>query len=181
MSENNVAKPKGLSATSYLFVPAINIERVEKAFARGADTVIIDLEDAVSDSVKMESRDNVVNYLSGADAQPVWVRINAASSNHQAGDIDLLKSLPASAMNNVIGVVLPKVEHAIEIDRVRHALSKPMIALIETPKGMANIPDIAAAAGLTALSFGFWISVKNWACAQTARQGRWLPTKSVIS
>ena len=92
MSENNVAKPKGLSATSYLFVPAINIERVEKAFARGADTVIIDLEDAVSDSVKMQSRDNVVNYLSGADAQPVWVRINAASSNHQAGDIDLLKS-----------------------------------------------------------------------------------------
>ena len=92
--------------------------------------------------------------------QPVWVRINAASSNHQAGDIDLLKSLPASAINNVIGVVLPKVEHAIEIDRVRHALAKPMIALIETPKGMANIPDIAAAAGLTALSFGFWISVK---------------------
>ncbi|QQU07396.1 hypothetical protein I6I87_04970 [Moraxella osloensis] len=44
MSENNVVKPKGLSATSYLFVPAINIERVEKAFARGADTVIIDLE-----------------------------------------------------------------------------------------------------------------------------------------
>ena len=68
MSENNVAKPKGLSATSYLFVPAINIGRVEKAFARGADTVIIDLEDAVSDSVKMQSRDNVVNYLSGADA-----------------------------------------------------------------------------------------------------------------
>lgn len=155
MSENNVANPKGLSATSYLFVPAINIERVEKAFARGADTVIIDLEDAVSDSVKMQSRDNVVNYLSGADAQPVWVRINAASSNHQAGDIDLLKSLPASAINNVIGVVLPKVEHAIEIDRVRHALAKPMIALIETPKGMANILDIAAAAGLTALSFGF--------------------------
>ena len=46
----------------------------------------------------------------------------------KAGDIDLLKSLPASAMNNVIGVVLPKVEHAIEIDRVRHALAKPMIA-----------------------------------------------------
>lgn len=158
MSEDTVAKPevlKALSATSYLFVPAINIERVEKAFARGADTVIVDLEDAVSDSVKIQSRDNVVNYLNRADAQPVWVRINAASSNYQASDIDLLKSLPISALNNVIGVVLPKVESVLDIDRVRHALAKPMIALIETPKGMANIADIATAAGLTALSYGF--------------------------
>lgn len=144
-----------LNPTSYLFVPAINIERVEKAFARGATAVIVDLEDAVSDTVKHQSRDNLVNYLKQVNAQPVWVRINAASSLHQQTDIDLLKSLPVEALSNVIGVLLPKVEAAIEIDRVRHALAKPMIALIETPKGMANIAEIATAAGLTALSYGF--------------------------
>lgn len=150
-----MTQPNPLTPSSYLFVPAINIERVAKAFARGADAVIVDLEDAVSDTVKHQSRGNLVNYLKQMDAQPVWVRINAASSLHQQTDIDLLKSLPIDALSKVIGVVLPKVEAATEIDRVRHALAKPMIALIETPTGMAAIAQIASAAGLTALSYGF--------------------------
>ena len=74
-----------LSAKSYLFVPAIDIHRVPKAFARGADAVIIDLEDAVSESVKIQSRQNVVDYLSSADAKPVWVRINASNAGGLAG------------------------------------------------------------------------------------------------
>lgn len=150
-----MTQTNSLTPSSYLFVPAINIERVEKAFARGADAVIVDLEDAVSDTVKHQSRDNLVNYLTQVNAQPVWVRINAASGLHQQTDIDLLKSLPIDALSKVAGIVLPKVESVIEIDRVRHALAKPMIALIETPKGMANIAEIATAAGLTALSYGF--------------------------
>lgn len=144
-----------LSAKSYLFVPAIDIHRVPKAFARGADAVIIDLEDAVSESVKIQSRQNVVDYLSSADVKPVWVRINASSSTYQAMDIDTLKSLPLTALNNVLGVYVPKAEKANDIESVRHALGKPVIALVETPEGIANIPELAKAHGLTALTYGF--------------------------
>ena len=144
-----------LSAKSYLFVPAIDIHRVPKAFARGADAVIIDLEDAVSESVKIQSRQNVVDYLSSADAKPVWVRINAISSTYQAMDIDTLKSLPLTALNNVLGVYVPKAEKVNDIESVRHALGKPVIALVETPEGIANIPELAKAHGLTALTYGF--------------------------
>lgn len=139
-----------LSARSYLFVPAINIYRVPKAFARGADAVIIDLEDAVSESVKNQSRQNVVDYLNQSDAVPVWVRVNASGSAHQDSDIQLLKGLP-----NIAGIVIPKVESSLDIERVRHALAKPIIALIESAIGMANIAEIATAQGLTALSYGF--------------------------
>ena len=144
-----------LTAKSYLFVPAIDIYRVPKAFERGAEAVIIDLEDAVSDAVKTQSRQNVVDYLSQNTVKPVWLRINASASHYQAGDIELLKSLPVAVSSHIIGIVLPKVESPLDIERVRHALGKPIIALIETPVGIANIADIAKAQGLMALSYGF--------------------------
>ncbi len=152
---NTAATAHTVTASSYLFVPAINIERVAKAFARGADAVIIDLEDAVSESVKTQSRQNVAAYLNGADAKPIWLRINAATSSEQLTDINLIHSLPRAAVDNIIGVVLPKVQNALDIERVHHTLGKPVIALIETPTGMANIAEIAGAQGLRALSFGF--------------------------
>lgn len=144
-----------LTAKSYLFVPAIDIYRVPKAFEKGAAAVIIDLEDAVSEAVKIQSRQHVVDYLNQSTAQPVWIRINASTSHYQAGDMTLLKSLPVAALTNIVGLVLPKVETSLDIERVRHALGKPIIALIETPVGIANIAEIAQAQGLMALSYGF--------------------------
>lgn len=144
-----------INAKSYLFVPAIDIYRVPKAFERGANAVIIDLEDAVSGTVKDQSRQHVIDYLSHPDAKAVWVRINAESSHFQQSDIDMLKALPTDALHKIVGVVVPKVEKSLEIERVRHALAKPIMALIETPVGIANIAEIATAQGLTALSYGF--------------------------
>lgn len=145
-----------LPPTTYLFVPALTIDRVSKAFARGADAVIVDLEDAVSHEAKVQSRQNIVDYTQLAEAQPIWVRINDARSPWQAKDIELCKTLA-----NVVGIVLPKVEAVSDIESVRHALGKPIIALIETPTGMANIATIAASQGLTALSYGFLDICKN--------------------
>ncbi|MFW2176317.1 MULTISPECIES: HpcH/HpaI aldolase/citrate lyase family protein [unclassified Moraxella] len=136
---------------SYLFVPAIDIHRVPKAFERGADTVIIDLEDAVSESVKQQCQHNLQTYLTSDTAKPVWVRVNAVGSDWFAQDIELVKHLP-----NIIGIVLPKVETADDIAQVHcHFPNTPIIALIETPIGMANVADIATAQGLYALSYGF--------------------------
>ncbi|WP_244248856.1 aldolase/citrate lyase family protein, partial [Pseudomonas aeruginosa] len=41
---------------SALFVPATRPERIPKALASGADRVIVDLEDAVEEGLKVEAR-----------------------------------------------------------------------------------------------------------------------------
>ena len=46
----------GLNAQSYLFVPAMRPERIAKAFAAGADEVIVDWEDAVAAEDKAQAR-----------------------------------------------------------------------------------------------------------------------------
>jgi citrate lyase subunit beta/citryl-CoA lyase len=64
---------------SYLFVPATRCERMGKAWAAGAQAVIVDLEDAVDPAHKDAARDQVAQALP-AGTQPVWLRINGLSS-----------------------------------------------------------------------------------------------------
>ena len=45
-----------MSARSYLYVPADRPEMPAKAAGRGADALIVDLEDAVAPSRKLEAR-----------------------------------------------------------------------------------------------------------------------------
>ncbi len=44
---------------SALFVPATRPERIPKALASGADRVVVDLEDAVEEGLKVEARANL--------------------------------------------------------------------------------------------------------------------------
>ena len=61
---------------TWLFVPATRIDRVAKAFASGADAVIVDLEDAVASEDKADPHvKHCSNIIDSADYQPVWVRI----------------------------------------------------------------------------------------------------------
>lgn len=50
---------------------------------------------------------------------------------------------------------MPKVHEKQDIEQVYHLTQKPIIALIESPLGMANIAKIATSCGLFAMSFGF--------------------------
>ena len=45
-----------------LFVPGIRFDRFEQALQSGADTIIIDLEDSVSESQKEAARNNLVKF-----------------------------------------------------------------------------------------------------------------------
>lgn len=56
---------------------------------------------------------------------------------------------------NVAGIVVPKVENIGDIESVHQTTNKPILGLIETPRGMVNIDKIATAKGLIALSYGF--------------------------
>ncbi len=132
---------------SLLFVPGDRPERIAKARVSGADAVIVDLEDAVAPANKRAARDALAGALDAA--QPVVLRINGADTEWFDADARL------AAHAGVTAVLLPK---ATTVDAVAavHASSggKPVLALVETAAGMANLAALAAAPGMARLVFG---------------------------
>ncbi|MGP5209453.1 HpcH/HpaI aldolase/citrate lyase family protein [Psychrobacter alimentarius] len=139
---------------TWLFVPATRIDRVDKAFASGADAIIVDLEDAVAKKDKAEARDALKNYYDeqyeAQNYRPIWVRINKAGSEEFFKDIVLCQQMPKLA-----GVLLAKAERAEDIESIHQLTGLPVIALIESAVGLYQIDSMAKAVGLTAFSYGF--------------------------
>lgn len=127
-----------------LFVPANRPERYHKAANSGADGVIIDLEDAVAPHEKDAARATLA-----AASIPVnsVVRINAAGTRWYADDVEAVTKL-------AVGVMLPKAESAEQPEFLRAAIGdRPLIALIESAQGLANVRAIAQHADR--LAFGY--------------------------
>lgn len=135
---------------TWLFVPATRLERIAKAFAKGADAVIVDLEDTVDPHDKALARQGLHNYYDSGKQRAVWVRINQAGTADFEEDIKLCRQLPQLA-----GVVLAKAEQATDVDYLHRATSLPIIALIESAKGLYQLDSLAKASGISALSYGF--------------------------
>jgi citrate lyase subunit beta/citryl-CoA lyase/(S)-citramalyl-CoA lyase len=147
---------------TWLFVPATRIDRVDKAFASGADAVIVDLEDAVAKQDKAQAREALKVYYdrqhsnqtgnqsSNQNHQSIWVRINKAGSEEFFKDVVLCQKMP-----NLAGVLLAKAEQASDIESVHQLTSLPVIALIENTIGLYQIESMAKAVGLVAFSYGF--------------------------
>ena len=132
---------------SYLFVPGDRPERFAKARASGADAVIVDLEDAVAPVNKVAARDAVAGALDAA--QPVVLRINGADTGWFADDARL------AAHPGVSAVLLPKAAAVEAVAALRTASGgKPVLALVESAAGMANLTALAAAQGVARLVFG---------------------------
>ena len=121
-----------------------------KAFASGADAVIVDLEDTVAIADKAQARESIKEYSASDEYQPVWLRINRASSAGFVYDIILCQQLP-----NLAGIILAKAEQAAAIEYVYQATGLPIVALIETALGLSQIDNMAGASGLLAFSYGF--------------------------
>jgi len=146
---------------SLLFVPADAGTFVEKAHQRGADAVILDLEDAVLAQYKAQARRQVApasRTLAG-HGLPVLLRVNA---DPPAWALDLESADPAC----LHAVMLPKVESAAQVaalddalGRLERGLAAPrrvaIAALVESPLGVVRAAEIACASGrLCALGFG---------------------------
>jgi citrate lyase subunit beta/citryl-CoA lyase len=134
-------------------VPGSSAKMLTKAPTRGADEIVIDLEDAVAASAKSDARAIVVAAL----GEPQWrgvrcsVRVNAPRTPWCHDDIAAIASLgdgPAS-------IVVPKVESAGDLAFVERLLDgveaaagsdRPLRvqALIETAAGVARVQEIAA-------------------------------------
>ena len=138
---------KGLSR-SYLFVPGDRPDRFVKALATAADTVIIDLEDAVAPDQKDRARAAVAEYPSAE--RSICLRINGAGTDWYAEDLALC------ALPGVNAIMLPKVESAQQIEQLVAAIPDdiPVLPFIETAQGYWNMREIAGAARVQRLVFG---------------------------
>lgn len=133
-----------------LFLPAMRLDRLSKAGRSGADAVIIDLEDAVGESQKASAREALVDTLQGVDSTvPLLVRINASDTKHFDNDLAAV-----SRCEEIAGIVLPKAEIAAGIEAIRGAIGadRAIVALVETPRGLADARELARLADR--LAFG---------------------------
>ncbi len=137
-------------ARSHLYVPGDKPEVLAKALGRGADALIVDLEDAVAPGSKDAARTVVANWLAGLPAAAdnpvqVWIRINSGEMGHT--DVRAVLS-PA-----VTGVVAAKTESAEELVAL-HAVLTAMEDKLELPAGSIGVVPLleSANAVLNALS-----------------------------
>jgi citrate lyase subunit beta/citryl-CoA lyase len=143
---------------SLLFCPASRPERIAKFVSSGTDAGVADLEDGVAPAGKLAARAacrEAVEAVALADPGfPIFVRVNKVGSEWFDGDIELIGSIPAA------GVVLPKVESASDVGALRGGLARygreglPLIAGIETARGVVGIGSILTGARVDAVYFG---------------------------
>lgn len=135
--------------SSHLFVPACRPDRFAKACHTHADSVILDLEDTVADHAKSAARQAVVQFDFQANkshpAQQLWLRINL--NHHLDEDLALANDCAFSA------IVVPKA-CLQTLTKISNATHLPLVAVIETAQGLAQLEQIAQSKGVKALSFG---------------------------
>lgn len=136
-------------ARSLLFLPASNARAIAKARTLPCDMVILDLEDAVPDDAKETARAGAVEALAeGFGGRIAAVRINVAGTPWHGAEMVAVKASAADY------VVLPKVEDARQVRDVFSVCQKPVIAMIESARGVLAAAQIAAAEGCAALFMG---------------------------
>lgn len=150
-----------MTSRSYLYVPGDQPDKLAKAAGRGADAIIVDLEDAVAFSSKAIARQVTGKWLRDQTAArpKIWVRIN----NHEDLMADDIHAVVGAGLT---GLYIPKADGTDVIDTVAQLVSSatslqdPGIgsiklgALIETARGVQAADRIAAHHHLTELAIG---------------------------
>jgi citrate lyase subunit beta/citryl-CoA lyase len=134
-------------ARSWLLVNGTHDDRFEAAAHSRADIVVLDIEDAVAPKGKEAARNNVVDWLNGDNAD--WVRINGFGTPWWADD---LAALAESSVGGVMLAMVESVDHVIET--AKRLPKVPIVALVETARGLERITEIAAAKNTFRLAFG---------------------------
>jgi citrate lyase subunit beta / citryl-CoA lyase len=142
---------------SALYMPASNARALEKARTLPADTLILDLEDAVAPELKAQARDQACAAVAGGGygGREVVIRINALETPW--GEADLTAAVAAAPD----AILVPKVSSAetlaavgLRLRRLGAAERTRVWAMIETPRAILEAHSIAGAAldGETRLS-----------------------------
>ncbi|WP_067899174.1 HpcH/HpaI aldolase/citrate lyase family protein [Nocardia vaccinii] len=137
-----------IHARSWLLVPGSRPDRFDDSTNSAADAVIFDLEDGVIPSAKAVAREHVTEFLSTGGIG--WVRINNITTADWSTDLAALRGVPGLS-----GVMLAKTESAEQVDRTAAELPGiPVLALVESARGIEFAFDIASADATIRLAFG---------------------------
>ncbi|GAA2609672.1 HpcH/HpaI aldolase/citrate lyase family protein [Paractinoplanes durhamensis] len=139
---------------SYLYVPGNRPSMLATALSRGADALIVDLEDAVPPGEKSAARDAVAGWLRTLpEGSPVYVRINEgkdglADASAVAGPA--LRGLcvaKAGTVDQLAGITA-------ELDRAGAPATVELVPLLETAQAILSAPALAAAPRVRRLQIG---------------------------
>ena len=134
-------------ARSWLLVNGAQADRFQAAAHSRADIVVLDIEDAVAPKDKLTARENVVRWLDAGNSD--WVRVNGFGTQWWADD---LKTLADTSIGGVMLAMVESVDHVTET--AKRLPNIPIVALVETARGLERITEIAAAKGTFRLAFG---------------------------
>lgn len=133
-----------LAHHSYLFAPGANPRVMVKAFAAGADAVVLDLEDSVPAAAKDTARDEVARLITARaqDQTPTHVRVNPEGDAYSVADVDAVVQPGLEALR------LPKAETPEAIAAIAE-----LVATLERERGLSEgsirfYPTIESAQGL---------------------------------
>ena len=156
---------------SMLYMPGSNARALDKARTLPADSLILDLEDAVAPDAKELARKQVCEAVvaGGFGMREIIIRVNALSTRWGYDDIALASKSGANAL------LLPKVESA---DAIRHMESimrangapdsMTIWAMMETPRSILESQRIAESTPrMEGLVMGTSDLAKELDCAHT--------------
>jgi citrate lyase subunit beta/citryl-CoA lyase len=141
------------SLRSALFVPLADERFLAKAHERGADALLLDLEDSVPPAQKAAARARLPEAARRLTAQGATVMVRVNSAPELVAD-----DLKAAAQSPVAAVFLPKVESAQQVgaaEKLLGAHAARLVAMLESPAAVLDAVAIARAGQrLAGLVFG---------------------------
>ena len=145
------------------FVPGANEKMLNKSLALEADTLVLDLEDAVTPDNKDAARETVTDWLRQVDfgRQERMVRMNPLDTPWGVADLEVtMRGRPDSYL-------VPKVRTRDDVLKIHTIISrmekeygypqgevKLVVLATETPEGLLNIKDFGSCPRVDALSWG---------------------------
>jgi citrate lyase subunit beta/citryl-CoA lyase len=137
---------------SVLYMPGSNARAQEKAKTLPADGIILDLEDATAPDAKSTARELVCKAVrdGGYGGRELIIRVNGLDTRWGADDVAAASKAAPHA------ILLPKVETAEHVKALEALMRKNgapsetrIMCMMETPLGILNAKEIAAASPLT--------------------------------
>jgi citrate lyase subunit beta / citryl-CoA lyase len=159
------------------FVPGANEKMLLKSLRTEADSLVLDLEDAVTPDRKAEARQVVAGWLEDVDfgRQERTVRMNPLETPWGLEDLRVTMQHPPDAY------LVPKIRTLQDIEAIDTELSRLeasyghppggvrlILVSTETPQGVLNLPTFTRCRRVAALSWG----AEDLAAAMGARRNR---------
>lgn len=171
-----------MTARSYLYVPGDAPGKLARATTRGADALILDLEDSVAPAAKSLAREAVSKWIreSARGGPSVWVRVNSTADRME-------EDIAAVVYPGLSGIYVPKAESpdmlagvatlVAELEADRGVSRVALTPLIETARGVKGAFELAAVPRVSHLAMGEGDLAADLGITASVDEREWLPIR----